>query len=142
MPGHHDFSIQLTKVALRAIHHHDIAIQNQGAHRRTAHTEATRRLGVWAPQRRNRRHLGLIQPSKMTSFNSRARSFTYDAFGRVMETTFPSTHYEQYGYDAANNLTSKTDRKGQTINYVYDDLYRLTQKTYPDSSTVEYVYDL
>jgi RHS repeat-associated protein len=74
--------------------------------------------------------------------NSHTTSFTYDAFGRVTETSFPSTHYEQYAYDAANNLTSKTDRKGQTINYVYDDMNRLTQKTYPDSTSVEYVYDL
>src|ERR1700734_4176702 len=67
--------------------------------------------------------------------HNEASAWSYDAFGRVIETSFPSTHYEQYGYDAANNLISKTDRKGQTINYVYDDMYRLTQKTYPDSTS-------
>jgi RHS repeat-associated protein len=74
--------------------------------------------------------------------NGNTTSFGYDAYGRVIQTTFPSTHYEQYGYDAANHLTSKTDRNGQTIGYVYDDLYRMTQKNYPNSTSVEYVYDL
>jgi YD repeat-containing protein len=69
-------------------------------------------------------------------------SFTYDAFGRVTQTTFPSSLAETYAYDAIGNLTSKTDRKGQTITYLYDALNRLTQKTYPDSTSVEYVYDL
>ncbi|HXN74191.1 MAG TPA: hypothetical protein VN861_16715 [Candidatus Acidoferrales bacterium] len=79
---------------------------------------------------------------RITDANSHVTTITYDAFGRVTETSFPSTHYEQYAYDAANNLISKTDRQGQTINYVYDDMNRLTQKTYPDSTSVEYVYDL
>jgi YD repeat-containing protein len=63
-------------------------------------------------------------------------------FCRVTETTFPSTHYEQYAYDADNDLTSKTDRNGNTITYVYDTLNRLTQKSYPNSTSVEYTYDL
>ena len=66
----------------------------------------------------------------------------YDAWGRVTQTTFPSTLYETYGYDAVGNLTSKTDRKNQTIQYVYDALNRLTSKTYPDQTSANYVYDL
>lgn len=69
-------------------------------------------------------------------------SFTYDAFGRVTKTTFPSSFTETYAYDSVGNLTSKNDRKGQTINYVYDALDRLTHKGYPDSTGVDYVYDL
>ncbi|PYU36693.1 MAG: hypothetical protein DMG28_00015 [Acidobacteria bacterium] len=68
--------------------------------------------------------------------------FTYDAFGRVTQTNFPSTLSETYAYDANNNLTSKTDRKGQTITYVYDALNRLSHKGYPDATGVDYIYDL
>lgn len=72
----------------------------------------------------------------------RTTSFSYDAFGRVVQTAFPSSYAEAYAYDAIGNLTSKTDRKGQTIQYVYDALNRLTRKRYPDSTEVDYVYDL
>jgi YD repeat-containing protein len=65
-----------------------------------------------------------------------------DAYGRVTQTTFPSSLSETYAYDAIGNLTSKTDRKGQTIQYLYDALNRLTHKGYPDSTAVDYVYDL
>jgi len=74
--------------------------------------------------------------------NNNTTSFSYDAFGRVTKTTFPSGYIEQYGYDADNNLTSKTDRKNQLITYTYDQLNRLTQKAYPDSTAVNYTYDL
>ncbi len=74
--------------------------------------------------------------------NLHTTSFTYDAFGRVTKTTFPSGYIETYGYDADNNLTVKTDRKNQQITYTYDQLNRLTGKTYPDSTTVNYTYDL
>jgi RHS repeat-associated protein len=74
--------------------------------------------------------------------NNNTTSFTYDAFGRVTKTTFPSGYIETYGYDADNNLTAKTDRKNQQITYTYDQLNRLMQKTYPDSTTVNYTYDL
>ena len=43
--------------------------------------------------------------------NGPATFFTYDAFGRVTQTSFPSTLNETYAHDADNNLTSKTDRK-------------------------------
>jgi YD repeat-containing protein len=56
----------------------------------------------------------------ITDANSHTTSFTYDAFGRVTQTSFPSGLNENYVYDAGNNLTSKTDRKSQTILYVYD----------------------
>ena len=74
--------------------------------------------------------------------NNHTTSFTYDAFGRVTKTTFPSGYIETYGYDNVGNLTSKTDRKNQLISYTYDQLNRLTQKSYPDTSTVNYTYDL
>ncbi len=41
--------------------------------------------------------------------NNHTTSFTYDAFGRVTKTTFPSGYIETYGYDAVGNLTGKTD---------------------------------
>ncbi len=74
--------------------------------------------------------------------NSNTTAFTYDAYGRVTNTNFPSSLSETYAYDANSNLTSKTDRKSQTITYVYDEMNRLTSKTYPDSTAVDYVYDL
>ena len=43
--------------------------------------------------------------------NGPATFFTYDSFGRVTQTSFPSTLNETYAHDADNNLTSKTDRK-------------------------------
>jgi YD repeat-containing protein len=49
----------------------------------------------------------------ITDANSHTSNFTYDAFGRVTQTTFPSSFYESYAYDAIGNLTSKTDRKGR-----------------------------
>jgi len=73
--------------------------------------------------------------------NLHSTSFTYDAFGRVTKTPFPSGYIETYGYDANNNLTGKTDRKNQLITYTYDQLNRLTGKTYPDSTAVNYTYD-
>jgi RHS repeat-associated protein len=78
----------------------------------------------------------------ITDANSHETSFTYDAFGRVTQTNFPSSQIETYAYDANNNLTRKTDRKGQSITYVYDALNRLTKKQYPDSTEVDYLYDL
>src|SRR6202011_2689846 len=80
--------------------------------------------------------------TSITDANSNQTAFTYDAFGRVTQTNFPSSLSENYQYDADNNLTSKTDRKSQTITYVYDALNRLTKKQYTDSTEVDYVYDL
>jgi RHS repeat-associated protein len=73
--------------------------------------------------------------------NGHTTFFSYDAFGRVTQTTFPSGYVEIYGYDAVGNLTSKTDRKNQLITYTYDQLNRLTQKAYPDTTAVNYTYD-
>ena len=58
--------------------------------------------------------------TSITDANSNQTAFTYDAYGRVTQTNFPSSLSENYAYDADNNLTSKTDRKGQTITYLYD----------------------
>ncbi len=46
--------------------------------------------------------------TSITDANSNQTQFTYDAFGRVTKTTFPSTLAETYQYDADNNLTQKT----------------------------------
>jgi YD repeat-containing protein len=70
--------------------------------------------------------------------NNHTTSFTYDAFGRVTKTTFPSGYVETYNYDPVGNLSGKTDRKKQSITYTYDQLNRLAQKSYPDTSTVNY----
>src|SRR5258708_28773829 len=61
------------------------------------------------------------------------QAFTYDAFGRVTRTNFPSSLSENYQYDADNNLTQKTDRKNQTITYLYDTLNRLTSLAPPSA---------
>ncbi len=89
-----------------------------------------------------------LEPAKRTlplttiqDANGHSTTFTYDAFGRVTASNFPSTLTETYAYDANNNLTSKTDRKGNTITYAYDRMNRLTSKSYPDSTSVAYTYD-
>jgi len=73
--------------------------------------------------------------------NNHTTTFAYDAFGRVTQTTFPSSAFETYSYDGVGNLQGKIDRKNQSTTYTYDQLNRLAQKTYPDSSTVNYTYD-
>jgi YD repeat-containing protein len=78
----------------------------------------------------------------ITDGNNHWTYFTYDVYGRVTQTTFPSTLYETYGYDAVGNLITKTDRKSQTIQYVWDALNRLKHKGYPGSTAVDYIYDL
>jgi YD repeat-containing protein len=78
----------------------------------------------------------------ITDAAGHATQFTYDAFGRVTQTTFPSTLSESYLCDAVDNFTSKVDRKNRTIQYVYDALNSLTHKGYPDATGVDYVYDL
>jgi YD repeat-containing protein len=69
--------------------------------------------------------------TSITDASSNQTAFTYDIYGRVTQTNFPSSLSEYYQYDADNNLTQKTDRKGQTIQYLYDAQNRLTSKTYP-----------
>ena len=70
-------------------------------------------------QKRISRTLGSVRLSRflvnyrIQDANSHTTSFTYDAFGRVTKTTFPSGYIETYGYDAVGNLTNKTDRKNQ-----------------------------
>ncbi len=79
--------------------------------------------------------------TNITDANNHVTNFSYDAFGRVTQTAFPSGHAETYAGvhpersapcaprvilrgrgNADNNLTSKTDRKSQTIQYLYDAL--------------------
>jgi YD repeat-containing protein len=79
--------------------------------------------------------------TSVTDANNHTTTFAYDAFGRVTQTSFPSSSVETYSYDAVGNLTGKTDRKNQSITYTYDQLNRLSQKQYPDNSTVNYAYD-
>jgi YD repeat-containing protein len=45
-----------------------------------------------------------------TDASSNQTAFTYDAFGRMTQTNFPSSLSEYHQYDADNNLTQKTDR--------------------------------
>ena len=44
----------------------------------------------------------------ITDANQHVTHFAYDAFGRVTQTTFPSTLTEIYAYDVVGNLLSKT----------------------------------
>jgi YD repeat-containing protein len=80
--------------------------------------------------------------TSITDANSSQTAFTYDAFGSVTQTNFPSSHSENYQYYAENNLTQKTDRKNQAIAYLYDALNRLTSKTYPNTTAVDCTHDL
>ena len=58
----------------------------------------------------------------MTGENSHTTSFSYDAFGRITQTSFPSNYYETYAGvypersrgNAVGNLISKTARAKQS----------------------------
>ena len=73
-----------------------------------------------------------------------ARTFAYDALGRLTSATNPEqTKPTAYTYDADNDIQTRTDALGVTTTYNYDYLDRLTGKTYSDGVTpnVTYTWD-
>lgn len=68
-------------------------------------------------------------------------SYSYDAFGDLMQVTDPLGHQTFYQYDANHNLVKLTDALGQVTQYAYDADNELTQITRADGSTLIYSYD-
>jgi RHS repeat-associated protein len=76
----------------------------------------------------------------------RIRSYTYDAYGKVLSEGGAGGYPIAYTYDLAGNRLSLTAQYGingisQTTNWLYDVRNREQKKTYPDSSYHQYVYD-
>ena len=59
--------------------------------------------------------------------------FEYDAYGRLIETTYPGNVSENRGYDLKGKLISLTDANGNLTTYAYDDLDRLISVIQPGS---------
>ena len=87
---------------------------------------------------------------------SQARTFSYDALGRLVSAINPETGTSTYGYDGNGNLKSKTTpvtAPNATVTLGYDTLNRIVSKAYlsagsdPNSTTdasapaVTYCYD-
>jgi RHS repeat-associated protein len=89
--------------------------------------------------------------------SGRARSFIYDALGRLTNVCNPEAlasgssacsasgpWSQSYSYDANGNVHTRLDAKGVTTTYTYDDLDRVTAKNYSDGQTLNayYYYDV
>ncbi|HEX6701714.1 MAG TPA: DUF6531 domain-containing protein [Gaiellaceae bacterium] len=70
-----------------------------------------------------------------------ARTFTYDAAGRVVTETDPLGNVTSYSYDKVGNRTGVTDAASHTTSYEYDAENRLTKVTAPDGGMTQYTYD-
>jgi len=68
--------------------------------------------------------------------------FDYDAYHRLVNTTYPDQSVATKEYDAEGNLISETDRNGNITNYTYDALNRLIQTDYADGSHTQSEYDV
>jgi YD repeat-containing protein len=92
------------------------------------------------------------QTAYVTDAESNRTAYSYDGYGRLARTEYPSptkganasnaSDYEQLGYDANSNVTSRRLRDGLSIAYAYDKLDRLVTKDLPGSeSDASYTYD-
>jgi RHS repeat-associated protein len=68
-------------------------------------------------------------------------SYSYDAFGDVVQVTDPLGHQTSYKYDANHNLVKLTDTLGQVTQYACDADNEVTQITRADGSMLIYSYD-
>jgi RHS repeat-associated protein len=100
----------------------------------------------------------LLNQMTQVTQGSQTRSYTYDALGRLTQSTTPeagtvcigtvsSGTCQQNGYNSFDLVTTSTDARGVVTNYSYDTLNRLTQSSYNVSgtgvtgtSTVSYTY--
>ena len=64
-----------------------------------------------------------------------ARTFLYDALGRMTDSTTPEAGHFQFQYNNYNLLTQRTDTRGVITTYGYDSLNRLYTVTYNVGST-------
>jgi RHS repeat-associated protein len=73
--------------------------------------------------------------------NQYTTSYSYDALGRLTQTTDPLGHISKQTYDADSNLASSVDGKNNTTSYTYNADNQLTKITRADTTTVQYGYD-
>jgi YD repeat-containing protein len=82
----------------------------------------------------------------ITDPSSNVLTYVYDGLGRKISMTDPDMGYWTYGYDDNGNLTRQQDAKGQIITFEYDALNRITRKLLPDTEpiaerAVQFFYD-
>ncbi|GIW96382.1 MAG: hypothetical protein KatS3mg110_4423 [Pirellulaceae bacterium] len=68
-------------------------------------------------------------------------SYAYDAYERLVQTTFPDGTTQQFAYDAADNIISRTDEAGHTASFEFDALGRLVRTVDREGAVVQYVFD-
>ncbi|WP_299574454.1 RHS repeat-associated core domain-containing protein [uncultured Shewanella sp.] len=96
-----------------------------------------------------------IKPGKVDTVkdaNGNLTKYTYDGFGRLKRTYFPSktsignyssTDFEELTYDVNDNISAVRKRSGTKIYYYYDNNNRMYLKNLPGTSAdVYYGYDL
>src|SRR5262249_31735795 len=62
---------------------------------------------------------------------------SYDAAGRITQTTFADGTFTEHQYDEAGNCIAITDELGRVTRFVYDNRNRLAQTIYPDGSSTQ-----
>ena len=90
-------------------------------------------------------HGGNVYHIRITDAESKDTYIAKDAFGRRVETLYPSGDYEHSIYNGDGTLASKAvwddnDVK-QWIDYYYDSYGRIEDVNYPDSGNIHYAYD-
>ncbi len=73
--------------------------------------------------------------------SERKTKFEYDAYGKLIQTSYHDDTKSTSSYDTQGNLLSVTNIAGQTTSYEYDKLDRQTKVTNPDGSTTQTEYD-
>ena len=92
--------------------------------------------------------------SKSSSTNTQTHSYTYDALGRALTTSYPESGTKQFFYDVApacaattfyGQLVKTYDANGTTACYTYDSMNRVTSIVYSganfDGNNKYFVYD-
>lgn len=91
--------------------------------------------------------------NKIKTYDCRgnATTYSYDAFGRLITTTYPAVLNEVDSlvfpteineYDIFNNIISKTDFKGLTTETIYNAYGKPVEITYPDHTRETFKYNL
>jgi YD repeat-containing protein len=100
-------------------------------------------LGSWCVTSMSYDAAGRLVQTTDPAFNH--LTFVYDGLGRKTEMTDPDMGHWFYQYDDNGNLKSQTDAKGQTIVIYYDPLNRIKRKDLPPAGTgpedTTYFYD-
>lgn len=69
-------------------------------------------------------------------------AYSYDALGRMLNSTLPLGNKDVYNYNDYNQITSYTDYNGDETTYDYDDEGNIKTKYYADGTVEEFTYDV